>query len=186
MKESPLESGHEEQSDSTFVCLLSEHQQMIRNFIASLIPSVDARADIFQDVTVLLWEKRHSFEIGTNFKAWAFMITRYVIMNKQTQFKKDQRLVFQAEVIEAIADTWEESNLHPDEERLEALRSCMEHLEEDERKMLMSCYDERGAIESVAKAQGRPAATIRSILLRLRRRLERCIRVRLAKEGQTT
>lgn len=175
----------EKRSDTAFVSLLTEHQILIRNFVASLVPAVDVRADIVQEINILLWEKRASFELGTNFKAWAFAVARYVVMNNQKRFRREGRVVFSSEMVEALADRLEELDSEPDE-RMEALRECMKNLREEDRRLLLDCHAGRGSIERAAEQRGQPAATLRSILLRLRRRLLRCIRSRLAQARPAT
>lgn len=175
----------EKRSDSAFVSLLTEHQVMIRNFVASLVPAIDVRADILQEINILLWEKRASFELGTNFKAWAFAVARYVIMNNQKRFRRDGRLVFCSEVVDALSDDFESLDPEPDE-RMEALQLCMQRLREEDQVLLLDCHAERGSIERIAKERSQPAGTIRSILLRLRHRLLNCIRQRLAQARLAT
>lgn len=166
-------------SDTAFVALLTGHQLLLRNFVASLIPAIDARADIVQEINILLWEKRANFELDTNFKAWAFAVARYVVMNNQKRFRRDGRLIFSSEVVEALADRFEEMDPDPDE-RVGALRECMSRLRDEHQSLLLDCHAERGAIERAAEERGQPAVTIRSILLRLRNRLRKCIHEKLA------
>jgi len=166
-------------SDGAFLTLLNEHQILLRNFVASLIPAIDARADIVQEINIKLWEKRANFELGTNFKAWSFAVARNVIMNAQKRFMRRERLIFNSEVIEALADQFEELTVDPDE-RMEALRACMSRLRVEHRWLLLACHAERGSIERIAEERSQPAVTIRSILLRLRGRLRTCICERMA------
>lgn len=175
----------EKSSDSAFVSLLTDHQVLIRNFVASLVPALDVRADIVQEINILLWEKRASFEMGTNFKAWAFAVARYVIMNNQKRFRRDGRLVFCSDVVEVLADQFEVLDPEPDE-RMEALRECLKRLRDEDQRLLLDCHAERDSIERAAEARSQPAATVRSILLRLRSRLRKCIRQRLAQARLAT
>lgn len=169
----------EKHSDTAFVALLTGHQILIRNFVGSLVPAIDVRADIVQEINILLWEKRANFELETNFKAWAFTVARYVIMNNQKRFRREGRLTFSSEVVEVLADQFEELDSDPDE-RMGALRECMSRLREEHQRLLLDCHAERGSIERVAVDRGQPAVTIRSILLRLRGRLRKCIHERMA------
>jgi len=172
-------------SDSAFVSLLTGHQILLRNFVGSLIPAIDARADIVQEINILLWEKRSNFELETNFKAWAFAVARYVIMNNQKRFRREGRLVFSSEVVEALAEQFEDLDPEPDE-RMGALRECMGRLRDEHQRLLLDCHAERGSIERAAEERGQPAVTIRSILLRLRGRLRKCIHDRLAQARLAT
>ncbi|MCB1130687.1 MAG: sigma-70 family RNA polymerase sigma factor [Verrucomicrobiae bacterium] len=171
-------------SDTAFVALLTGHQILLRNFVASLMPAVDIRADIVQEINILLWEKRGNFELDTNFKAWAFAVARYVIMNNQKRYRSEGRLVFNSEVVEALADQFEELDPEPDE-RMEALRECMGRLRDEHQRLLLTCHAERGSIERAAEERGQPAVTIRSILMRLRGRLRKCINDRMAQARLT-
>lgn len=175
----------EKRSDTAFVSLLTEHQILLRNFVASLVPAIDVRADIVQEINILLWEKRANFEMGTNFKAWSFAVARYVVMNNQKRYRREGRVVFNSELVEVLADRLEEMDSDPDE-RIEALRECMKRLPEDDQRLLLDCHAERGAIERAAEQRNQPAATLRSILLRIRCRLLRCIRARLAQTRPAT
>lgn len=175
----------ERHSDTAFVALLTGHQLLLRNFVASLVPAIDVRADIVQEINILLWEKRANFELETNFKAWAFAVARYVVMNNQKRLRREGRLIFCSEVVEALADQFEELDPEPDE-RIGALRECMSRLQEEHQRLLLTCHAERGAIERAAAERGQPAVTIRSILMRLRNRLRKCIRERIAQARLAT
>jgi RNA polymerase sigma-70 factor (ECF subfamily) len=177
------ESDHgtgERRTDTAFVALLTGHQLFLRNFVSSLVPAVDIRADIVQEVNILLWEKRSNFELGTNFKAWAFAVARYVIMNNQKRFRREGRLVFSSDLVEVLADQFEEMAPEPDE-RMEALRDCLGRLRLEHQSMLLACHEEHGSIERVAERRGQPAVTIRSILLRLRGKLRKCVYEQMAR-----
>lgn len=175
----------EMRSDTAFVALLTGHQVLLRNFVGSLIPAIDVRADIVQEINILLWEKRANFELETNFKAWAFAVARYVIMNNQKRFRRGKRLIFSSEVVEALADQFEELDPEPDE-RMDALRDCMSRLRDEHQRLLLACHAERGSIERAAEERGQPAVTIRSILLRLRGRLRKCIHEKMAQTRLAT
>jgi RNA polymerase sigma-70 factor, ECF subfamily len=172
-------SPAEKRSDTAFVALLTGHQILLRNFVASLVPAIDVRADIVQEINILLWEKRANFELDTNFKAWAFAVARYVVMNNQKRFRREGRLIFSSELVEVLADQFEDLDPEPDE-RIGALRECMSRLRDEHQRLLLDCHAERGSIERAAAERGQPAVTIRSILLRLRGRLRKCIHERMA------
>jgi RNA polymerase sigma-70 factor (ECF subfamily) len=179
------QSPAEKRSDTAFVALLTGHQILLRNFVASLVPMIDVRADILQEINILLWEKRSNFELETNFKAWSFAVARYVVMNNQKRFRREGRLIFSSEVVDVLADQFEDMDTEPDE-RMGALRECMGRLREEHQRLLLDCHAERGSIERAAEARCQPAVTIRSILLRLRGRLRKCIHDRLAQARLAT
>ena len=63
-----------EEQDSEFVALLTDHQSALRLYVASLLPGEPGAADVAQLANTTIWKKREDFEAGTNFKAWIFAI----------------------------------------------------------------------------------------------------------------
>lgn len=170
----PDESPHAPGAGGEFVCLLIELQPELRSFIAHLMPFVDARKDILQEVNLLVWEKREQFEPGTNFRAWVFRFARNVTMSHQKRARRDKVQVFSPETMELLATDFTEADTVLDE-RMPALRRCLEKVEPQERVLLLSRYGRHGAIEAAAKQAGRSAASLRGLLFRLRIALRRCV-----------
>ena len=163
--------------DGDFVALLTQHQRILHIFIASVVPFIDSRDDILQEVNIVLWKKRATFEFGTNFRAWAITVARFVTMNQQKKFGREKALVFGDSAIKAIADHWIEEQINPDQ-RLHLLTECLTTLEVSDRNLLLDCYESRGAIQRLALERKQSSSTIRGILLRLRRQLLRCIHMK--------
>lgn len=68
-------------STTSFVTLLTEHQGDLRAFILSLMPGNPDARDVLQKTNVVLWEKRNSFQEGTNFRAWALTCARFTVLD---------------------------------------------------------------------------------------------------------
>ena len=77
--------ANDQARQSEFVRLLTAHQQDIYLYLRSLVLDPDEASEILQDSNLVLWEKRGQFEIGTNFRAWAFQIARYKLLQHQAQ-----------------------------------------------------------------------------------------------------
>ena len=93
-----------EQHDSEIVALLTEHQLAIRLYVQSLLPGDHSAHDVAQQANATLWKKRDDFEVGTNFKAWAFSVARYEVLNhRKKQARESRRLTFSDEMEELIA-----------------------------------------------------------------------------------
>ncbi|WP_343226013.1 sigma-70 family RNA polymerase sigma factor [Luteolibacter marinus] len=170
--ESPTKAS--DPSSGDFVCQLIDLQPQLRSFVGHLMPFPDARADIVQEVNMLLWEKREDFEEGTNFRTWAYTFARFVTMNHQKRARREKRLVFNDELLESLADEFEESDPLI-AERMPALKSCLGKVPADERHLLLERYAEHGAVERESRDSGRSAAALRGMLFRLRIALRRCI-----------
>ncbi|MBK1882257.1 sigma-70 family RNA polymerase sigma factor [Luteolibacter pohnpeiensis] len=170
----PPSDHPEDSATGDFVFQLIDLQPQLRAFIGHLTPVIDIRADVLQEVNLLLWQKRSSFEAGTSFRNWAYTFARYVVMNYQKKAKRDKRLVFSDELMEALAEDFERADPHF-EERLTALRRCLLKVPKNERRLLLDRYSEHGAVEQEARAIGRSAAALRGILFRLRIALRKCV-----------
>ena len=69
--------------EGEFVSQITRHQAVLRNYIVSMMPGMDGVDDVLQETNILLWEKRASCEMGTNFRAWASSIARFKVMEQR-------------------------------------------------------------------------------------------------------
>src|SRR3984957_13773437 len=68
----PLDAARDDVFKSELVALIPQ----LRAFARSLTGDPTAADDLAQDAMVKAWDARASFEMGTNMKAWTFMILR--------------------------------------------------------------------------------------------------------------
>ena len=91
-----------------FVQLIADHQNLIRNFIISLLPGAPGVDDVFQNTNAVIWRKRESFEMDSNFKAWALSIARFQAMAHLQQLRRRRWVSLDPDVAELIADDVED------------------------------------------------------------------------------
>jgi RNA polymerase sigma-70 factor (ECF subfamily) len=72
----PAEAPNAEQRDDAFKAELVALIPHLRAFARSLTGEPTAADDLAQDAMMKAWDARASFELGTNMKAWTFMILR--------------------------------------------------------------------------------------------------------------
>lgn len=85
---------HQGERDAQFVTELTTNQLQLSLYVRSLLPGDSAAHDVAQQANAKIWEMRAEFELGTNFKAWAFSIARYEVLNYRKKQARDARLVF--------------------------------------------------------------------------------------------
>jgi len=165
-----------------FVRELTEHQASLRSFVGYLMAGAQGVSDVTQEVNLILWEKRGQFEIGTNFRAWAFTTARFVVLGHRRRLRKEGLLVFDQDLIEQLADEWQ---AQPDEyqHRLATLHTCIEKLADADQALLRVRYSGHGGIERMAAKSGREGSSLRVRLFRLRAALKQCVERELAVEG---
>ncbi len=175
----------EAEHEGAFVAQLTELQLPLQLYVASLLPGEAAAKDVAQQANATLWRKRADFEPGTNFKAWAFAVARFEVLNFRKQQARDARLVFSGELEEIFA---EEIAVEADEldRRQRALRGCLAKLRAKDRELLMHRYASGAPLSRFAEAAGRSVGGLKVTLHRLRRALLRCIEAQLAKPGSQT
>src|SRR6266853_5742946 len=90
--------------------LFVQHLPALRGFVLSLISDFSLVDDVVQETFLVVTAKAGSFQRGTNFRAWAWTIARYKVL--QT-LEKNAALPdrFAPEVLEALAshstaDSW--------------------------------------------------------------------------------
>ncbi len=165
-----------------FVRELTELQKALRVFVGYLMGGASATPDVVQEVNLILWEKREQFEMGTNFRAWAFTTARYVVLGYRRRMRRDGALLFDPDLIERLADEWQ---VEPDEHerKLAALEHCLEKLPEEDLELVLKRYRSgHGGVEHLASQLGCSSGGLRSRLFRLRAALKQCVRRELEVE----
>ena len=96
------------QDDTRFIEALTRHQAALEAFChANLANREDAR-EVLQATCVKLWQKAADWNPDTEFLPWAFTVARFTILSHYRDQKRD-RLVFDEDVIKAMADEIEEA-----------------------------------------------------------------------------
>ena len=170
---------NESESESRMVAQLTEIQLPLRLYVQSLLPGDSAARDVAQHANATIWRKRGAFTLGTNFKAWAFSIARYEVLNYRKQQARDARLVFSEELEETFAVdlAGQTDDL---ERRHEALKKCLGKLRPKDRDLLMHRYAKAGTLQDYAAQAGRSVGGLKVTLHRLRTALLACIQQQLS------
>jgi RNA polymerase sigma-70 factor (ECF subfamily) len=173
-----------EENESAFVEQLTELQLVLRIYVQSLLPGDSSAHDVTQQANSTIWRKRSDFEIGTNFKAWAFSIARYEVLNYRKQQARTARFGFSEELNDTIAEemTTRTSDI---ERRHDALRGCLERLKSKDRELLLHRYNSSATLKDYSTRTGRSVGGLKVTLHRLRSVLLDCISNRIqAEEGR--
>lgn len=172
-----------DERDSAIVNLLTEHQLGLRLYVQSLLPGDPSAPDVTQQANTTIWKKRADFALGTNFKAWAFAIARYEVLNYRKQQARDSRLMFSDELEEIIAAEMEHE-VDDIGARQGALQQCLQKLKPKDRELIRNRYFERTPLRDYAETIGRSPGGLKVTLHRLRHTLRLCIERQMpVKEG---
>ncbi|NNC88401.1 MAG: sigma-70 family RNA polymerase sigma factor [Akkermansiaceae bacterium] len=171
-----------EEHDQEFVRLLTDHQTAILAYIRSLMPGYPGARDIQQLTNITLWKKKNDFELGTNFKAWAFAVARFQVLSQRRKLRREGWLIFDDELATQFATDRSGGPAEIDESH-RALQSCLGKLRERDRILLHKRYAEDVTLDTYASELNRSPGTLKARLFKIRAALRQCIQRELVREG---
>src|SRR4051812_5447823 len=158
--------------------LITRYQRPIFSYIYALVPNRNDAEDLLQETSLVICEKFHEFEEGTDFVAWACQIAYWRVRYSWQKYARS-KVVFNQDIIDAIAKTSDDMTGELDD-RHEALRRCLQTLHARDRELLLARYEPGGGVEDAARRSGRTVQTAYKALARLRKLLLDCVTTRLA------
>jgi len=167
------------QRDPTpFVELILKHERSLLRYIRSMIPRLDDAEEVWQSTATVLWEKFADYDQTRDFLPWAQRFAYFECLKFRRKYARD-RMIFSEEVMRTVADH-HESARDVLERRSQALRTCLEQLVASDLSLLHSRYQSETTIGELADQLHTTAKSLYRRLDRLRERLARCVRQRLA------
>lgn len=164
-----------------FVRLLAEHERKLAGYVHILVPNWQDAEDILQGTKLRLWEQFESFQLGTDFGAWAITIANYMVRAHRKRSQR-QRVCFSTDVLEKIAGLMPTASSSVWDDRLLALVECAKRLSDVGRRLLQLSCIERRKIKDIAAELGQTPAVAYVTLFRIRRTLFACIQERMQEE----
>lgn len=186
MSESAPQSTHPFSTASTcadaaevFDDLLATHVGAVRLYVRSLMPGYEGADDVAQEALLKLWEKREEYVLGTHFKAWAFQVARYLVMNQRRKAARREFVPLDEELMDQIDQFWLRQEAMASQQEHDALAQCLGTLRPEDRELLHARYATEASLETYAQEAGARVGTLKARLFRLREALRRCMELRL-------
>jgi RNA polymerase sigma-70 factor (ECF subfamily) len=170
------------EAKAEFATLLRRHQTQLFGYIYSLLRDLDDADDLFQQTSLVLWDKFDLFDPSKSFIAWACGVARFEVSN-YLRSRSRQRLLFSDNLAQILIDAHEEFDEEELEGRRDALAECLKKLRPRDQQLLDDCYGRSARIPEVADSWGRSTQSIHNSLRRIRRTLFMCVNRSLAQEG---
>lgn len=159
--------------------LLAAHAPAVRLYVRSLMPGYEGADDLAQETLLKLWEKKGQYVDGTHFKAWAFQVARYLVMNRRRKLAHSPVVLLDEALMDQIDRRWMETEAPGLEDQQSALRECLESLKPGDRSLLHARYATGVSLETYAEQNGTRPGTLKARLFRLRDALRDCIQRRV-------
>ena len=139
----------------------------LRAFARTLCGDAAAADDLAQDATLKAWDARSSFQMGTNMKAWTFMILRNQFYSEKRRSWRQSQLDQEAAERTLVATDDPAAPVALDEMRL-----AMGMLPNEQREALILVGAGGFAYEEAADICGCAVGTVKSRVSRARRALQ--------------
>jgi len=162
----------------------TQHQPVIRAYLASFLGNCVAVDDALQEVAVVVWQKGPVEADATSFLRYSLACARRIAL-AACRRRGDPRLeLLSPEAAAMLADQvvfQEEQETERPDHLMLALRRCMESIKPEHRELLESRYsgESRDELDRISKRSGKSMDSIYKTLERLRERLRACVERRL-------
>src|SRR5881394_1809036 len=120
------DSHNETEARKRLMTLMTRHQRQIFSYIYVLVPNRYDAEDLLQETSLVICEKFHEFEDGTDFVAWACQIAYWRVRYSRQKYARS-KVVFNQEIVDAIAQTASAMAEELDDRHI-ALANCLQKL----------------------------------------------------------
>jgi RNA polymerase sigma-70 factor, ECF subfamily len=150
-----------------------QHQGRLYGYIVTMLPNRHDAEDVFQQTSLILWQKWEQFDQSRDFVGWACGIAHNEVRNFLRRRGHD-RVVFSEKVMDELAEMRLQSQpiLEP---RRDAMLDCVSKLDFLCREMLERCYAAGASMKAVARQFRMTPNALYLRLRRIRRDLLECI-----------
>ncbi|MEM9347725.1 MAG: sigma-70 family RNA polymerase sigma factor [Planctomycetota bacterium] len=150
-----------------------QSQHAITGFVSMHVKQYAMVEDIVQEVGAQASKNFDQYDPSRPFSAWLIGIARLRIVDMLRE--RDRRpVMLSGDTLDAV--TSELSAMQPEtNERLEALRRCMDKLNERHRRVIELRYARQQSSETIADQVGSNAVAVDSMLYRVRDALRKCV-----------
>lgn len=175
------------QTDEKFLVEFTRIRNPLYAYIFSLLPHRDDAEDVFQRTSLILFQKIDQFdeshsESESPFFSWACGVAFYEVKNF-LRVASRKRLQFREDLMQQIVDERVES-LKQNDQRLPALQSCLQKLQQKDRELLNQAYQTTESIQEIANHSGKAVQSLYNRLNILRRQLAECIQRQMSLLGE--
>ncbi len=168
-------------SVDSFEQIVRTHQRLVRAFLVRHVGDQQVADDLAQEVFVAAYRGLNRYRGTGSLSSWLLGIARnHVLMHYRS--KPPSMVVSLDSVLEGIhLKTLESSEFDAsvEQQRVDALRSCIQSLEPGQREVVARFYYRSEGAEEIGRSIGKRAGAIRMLLMRIRRQLRTCIEGKL-------
>lgn len=168
-------------AQALFEILAREHAGMLISYVRTSVSDAAMADDIFQETMLTAWRKLGEYDNERPFGPWLRGIAAKIML---AHFRKSARSgqLCEATTLEYLSDRFQQvSRLQGDtfDEKLEALRDCIEQLPDNFRHPIQLRYQEELSYQDIAQQLEVAIEAVKKRLQRAKTRLLECIQRKL-------
>ena len=157
------------------------HQDRVYGYIVTMLPHRPDAEDVFQQTSLILWQKWEQFDASRDFVAWACGVAHNEVRNFLRRRNHD-RVLLSEKMMHDLADLRIEAQPML-EERRNAMVDCVKKLDFLCREMLERCYAAGASMKAVARQFRMTPNALYLRLRRIRRDLLECVERNLREDS---
>ncbi|MCM2370361.1 sigma-70 family RNA polymerase sigma factor [Rhodopirellula sp. ICT_H3.1] len=156
------------------------HQSQLKGFVYSALGNRDDAQDVLQKTNLTLWKKASQYQDDAPFLPWALGVARFEVLGfLRDRNRERDRVVFHTDVVDMLCEiAHTDMELWPD--RQQALHRCLESLDDETRFVFALRYADNQSLQQIADKTNKTIDAIKSLMMRSRKSLRKCIDLRLA------
>src|SRR5262245_23137186 len=171
----PLAGARDSGEGKVFLRLFLRNERRLYAYILTLLPNRADADDVFQEASLVLWDKFDAEHPPDDFAAWGCRIAYFKVLDFCKK-RQRSRVRFSQEMLERLAETAvEQAAALQLDERREALADCIAKLSPSDRDLLTRRFAEGATVHSVAAGVGRSVDAVYKALAKIRQALFECV-----------
>jgi RNA polymerase sigma-70 factor (ECF subfamily) len=159
--------------------MIQEHHSGLRHYIGAFGVNAAWIDDIAQDTFLVAYRKWDEFETVENPGAWLRVVAKNLVLNETAKVNRRQRLLnhnLTKLLVEAEQDDIPTVDPTAHTAKMDALRSCMQHLSQKTRGIIEARYFRDMNSFQIAQQMSMTPTGVRKLLFHARHALADCMR----------
>jgi RNA polymerase sigma-70 factor (ECF subfamily) len=156
-----------------FCELLADSQRSLYVYATALLQNGTDAQEVLQEANIILCQKYAEFQRGTDFIRWASRVTYFEALKHRRKRSRKERLFSDGFINILAVEAMEPAGA--DDAHRNALRSCLDKVTDEDRRLVLARYEVGATTRSVAQRFGRSVQGTRKSLHRIRKKLLHCI-----------
>jgi len=170
-----MESTGDADAHRRYLAHLLGNRDSLYAFLLVMVRDRTLVEDLFQEMSLLLWEKFGDFREGTSFGAWARQFALNLVRNSRRHQARVRHLLSEVAAAAVSSAFARQEDRAGEEEWRGALKTCLDRLSPPARNLVDLRYFQDQDLPEIARKLGRTAAGVNSALCKVRAALEICL-----------